>query len=346
MNLSEARDTIDVLYGNPLDTISDCLRGFLIARPGHDLLAADFSAIESRKLNWLAGQDDVLEIYRGDGKVYEFNAAYTFGVSPKEITKSDPRRQIGKVEELAFGYQGGVGAMQTMAQGYGVTMAPAYDSLWSSATPERRAKAEASWARDKKKATISREEYIASDLAKQAWREAHPKVVEYWYALEDAAIRAVLNPGQKFSAGAKGREVVYLMKGSWLLCRLPSSRAIVYPYPRIGEFETPWGARKEGLTYKGLDPETRKFQRQKAYGGLLAENVTQASSRCLLTDAMKRLEARDYPIVAHVHDEIVCEKEIGKGSIMEMEASMEEVPTWAKGLPLKVEGWRGKRYRK
>lgn len=344
MNAASARDTIDLFYGSTTDVISDCLRGFITAREGHDLIAADFSAIESRVLNWLAGQEDVLELYRGDGKIYEANAAYTFGIEIWEVTKD--QRQIGKVEELAFGYQGGVGAMQTMAEGYGVKMAVAYPALWASASPTRKEKAENAWNLNKKKATISREEYIASDLAKQAWREAHPKVVQYWYDLENAAISAVLHAGQKFKAGCPGREITYLVRGSFLWCRLPSGLVICYPYPKIEAFKTPWGASKDGLTYMGVDTDTKKWTRQKAYGGLLAENVTQAVSRSLLTDAMKRLERKNYPIVLHIHDENVCEVRKDFGSVEEMEAIMEEIPTWANGLPLAVEGWRGSRYRK
>ena len=105
MQLAEVRDLIDILHGSPLAVVSDCLRGFIVPAPGREFIGCDLSAIESRVLNWLAGEERVLEAYRGHGKIYEMNAANIYNVPMAQVTKE--QRFIGKVAELALGYQGG-----------------------------------------------------------------------------------------------------------------------------------------------------------------------------------------------------------------------------------------------
>lgn len=332
---------IDLLYGPPLDVISSCLRGFLVSDSDADLIACDFSSIEARVIAWLAGEETALEIFRTHGKIYEHAASRIFNVALDEVSES--QRQIGKVAVLALGYGGGVGALQTMARGYGVSLAPAYEVLVGLADFETLKRCEDMFNQNKHRYDeISREEYIASDLTKIFWREANPKIVQFWRELQHAAITAVQNPMSKITAG----KIAYLVNGSFLWCKLPSGGVIVYPYPKVEKVELPWGGKTDGLTYMSEDGQSKKWMRFKTYGGSLAENVTQAVARDLLADAMLRLESAKYTVVAHVHDEIVCELMKGTGSLEEMSKIMCESPEWAKGLPVKAGGWRGNRYRK
>jgi DNA polymerase len=331
----------------PMSAMSECVRGFLRSAPGNDLIACDFAAIEARVLAWLAGQENVLEVFRGDGKIYELTAAGIFGVKVSEITKDDPRRQVGKVAVLALGYQGGVGAFQTMSRGYGVKLAPVYPTVLKRATEENLRMTEFIYNMNGKKHDISIEEFYASDLIKQFWRESNSSIVQYWEDLNTAAILAVENTGRQYTAGAQGRQVVFKKNGSWLWCKLPSGRVLCYPYPQVeslAAFED--STKKPTLTYMGVDSYTKKWERGKAYGGLLAENITQAVSRDLLVDAMFRLEAARYYVIAHVHDEVICEVPKNFGSLEEVVKIITRVPSWAAGLPIRAEGWRNERYRK
>lgn len=311
------------------------------------LIAADYSNIEGRALAWEAGEQWKVDAFRafdeGTGPdLYKLSYGRAFGIDPGEVSK--PQRQIGKVMELALGYQGGVGAFQKMAVGYGVKIPDA-----------------------------------EADQLKDKWRAAHPNVKRFWFDIEAAAVEAVESPGRNIECG----KVLFRRHGSFLFLRLPSGRSLSYPYPRLepcvwlfkekkvlqedGTFKIErqnkratvrevragnfpgWETSGEAppqLTYKGTNSYTRKWEECKAYGGLLVENITQAVARDVLAEAMFRLEAAGYPVILTVHDEIVCEVPADFGSVDEMEAVMCELPAWAAGFPIAAEGWEGERYRK
>lgn len=315
MTVDEAVREVSLFHINPLSVISDCLRGFIIAAPGHELVCCDFNSVESRVVNWLAHEEKVLDIFRGDGKIYEHTASQIFRTPIEEVTKE--QRQIGKVAELALGFGGGKGAFLAMAKNYGV------------------------------KVSEEKAEHIKFDF-----RASRPKLVQYWYDVERAAIGAVLEK-RKWVVGFESR-ISFKRSGSFLFCQLPSKRVLCYPYPKIQAIMMPWGVMKDTLTFMGENSLSHKWERQTSYGAKLVENITQAVARDLLVAAFFRLEKAGYPIVMHVHDEIVCEVPIKAvaevpeniGSTEEMEKIMAEVPAWAAGLPIQAVGWRGKRYKK
>lgn len=369
---------IDSFIGPPMAAVSNCLRGFLVPSAEKDFIAVDFSAIEARFTAWLAGEEAVLEVFRGHGKIYEYQAALIYLVSYLEILKSDPRRQIGKAATLGFGFGGGVGAIQKICKSVGIIMEPAFDGLWKIADVKTRDRALSRYKSEVTKAIkkhekeckkaieegekiprpldegletgINQREWLASELTKIAWRASNPNIVKYWALLEEAAVSAVQNVGKVFSMPKGLPPVSFCVKGSFLQCTLPSGRKLTYPYPKVSEEETPWGSKKFTLTYMSEDAETHRWVRTPTYGGSLCENVVQAGARDLLIEAMIVLDGRNETIVMHVHDEIVLEvPEMGFGfdyKIPLIEKLVSEVPAWASGLPMAAEGWRGKRYRK
>lgn len=300
-------EELELLYGSPLSVISECLRGFIVPERYKRFIAADFSAIEARVLAWLSGEENVLEIFRSHGKLYEYAASAIYQVPIHKVTKD--QRQVGKVAVLALGYQGGSMAFQKMGEVYGIKV-----------------------------------DETEAQRIKNTWRAQNLQIVKYWQDLHTAAYRAITYPGRVFGAGHPERPIKFKKDGEHLFACLPSKRTLCYPFVRYGYGPPPYMRDRKYILYGGK--KMNKWTTIATYGGKLCENVTQAVARDLLAEAILRLEARKYPVVMHVHDEIVCEVPKKWGSVEEMETIMSEVPKWAKGLPLKAEGWAGERYRK
>ena len=169
----------------------------------------------------------------------------------------------------------------------------------------------------------------------KAWRAKHPNIVKLWYGLENACRDAVHSPGVVKRVG----KLAIQRDGVWLRIRLPSGRYLCYPGIECDD------AGK--LSYLGVNQYTRKWERLKTYGGKLVENVTQAASRDVLCYGMKLAEESGYPVVLHVHDELLCEvPDRPDYNVARLSAIMSTNPPWAEGLPLAAAGFETYRYRK
>lgn len=230
-------------------------------------------------------------------------------VSVYDIVNAGPRHRFTVSGKLVHncGYQGGLGAYSAMASVYGITL------------PE---------------AEIQQ---IVDN-----WRNARPLTVNLWHELEHACRMAIRNPGQAYQY----RGVKFIVRKQMLAVRIPSGRCLWYCRPRLEAKDMKWGETKTVIAFDGVNSVTRKWGTQYLYGGLLAENVTQATARDILANGLFNAEEAGYPIVMHVHDEAVAEVPEGYGSVEEFEKLLCELPDWAPDLPLKAEGWRGKRYKK
>ena len=168
---------------------------------------------------------------------------------------------------------------------------------------------------------------------------------DQFFGLEGAAIQAVLNPGMPFNHNG----IVYFVNRDVLYCQLLSGRSLVYHKPRLCPSERRAGTRE--LSFEGWNSNPKYgavgWIRMQTYGGKLTENVVQATARDILAHAIINLEAAGYPVVLHVHDEIVVEVPEGYGSVEEVERIMSTMPMWAKNWPVVARGgWRAKRYSK
>jgi DNA polymerase bacteriophage-type len=175
---------------------------------------------------------------------------------------------------------------------------------------------------------------------KHSWRDEHPETVKFWRKLERAPARAIQRPGETIACG----RVSFTYDSTFLRMHLPSGRDLAYPHPRLHTNE------RGDCVVIFKDNKQGKFddcrQGQGAYGGTWIENAVQAVARDLFADALPRLEAAGYPIVLHVHDEIVCEVPIGIGSVEEFHKIMITPPAWADGLPIAAKARNGARFAK
>lgn len=169
-----------------------------------------------------------------------------------------------------------------------------------------------------------------------AWRQANPNITKLWWEIDKAVIKVV----KEKSCEVVGKIKIYYERGIMFIT-LPSGRNLSYIKPRL---ETNKFGR-EGITYEGIG-STKKWERIETYGPKLVENIVQATARDLLAEAMINVDKKGYEIVMHVHDEIIVETQIGKGSLKEVCDVMSIAPEWAKGLPLGADGFECEYYRK
>ena len=285
-------EQLELLFGSVPNTLSELIRTAFIPKDGCRFIVADFSAIEARVLAWLAGEEWVLDEFRGKGKIYEATASRMFHIPQETIVKGNPNyeyRQKGKQATLSCGYGGGVGALKAMgAKMPEEEMQPLVD----------------------------------------AWRAANPSIVAFWGALDRAA-RKVIRSKTSTHVG----KVTLYWKDDKMLVRLPSGRNLCYQSPHFTENR--FGS--DAIGYYAPNAAGQMVE-QETFGGKLAENVTQAIARDILSHAMLNLEAAGYPIVFHIHDEAVMEAPFGKGSTEDACRIMAIQPEWAKDLPLRADG--------
>ncbi|MFA5702863.1 MAG: DNA polymerase [Advenella sp.] len=300
---------IEMLYGDVMEFLSYSLRGMIVPSEGRRLMVADYAAIEARVVLWLAGDEDALGVFRRGECIYMAMATDIYGRPITDKVKQADERQMGKQAVLGLGYQMGAKKFRaTLAEKWGI--------------------------------------FISEEFAEaivQKYREKFWRVKKMWWDQEAAAMAAVRAPGRTVTCG----KVQWRCFDGFLHCKLPSGRLLGYCEPLLVKKKTPWGDERDCLTYMGVDPYTKKWRRQDTYGGMLVENITQATARDLMADAMLRChEQGTYDVILSVHDELIAECDEDAGSVEDFEMMMAHAEPWADGCPVAAEGWTGKRYKK
>ena len=186
-------DTLELLFDNPSEILSQLIRTAFIPAEGNRFIVADFSAIEARVLAWLAQEHWRMQVFRTHGKIYEASAEQMFRLPPGSVKKGDPMRQKGKIAELALGYGGSVGALKSMGA-----------------------------------LEMGLDENELQPLVNK-WRAANRKICDYWWEV-DAAVRDLIETGapQKLTWN-----MAIFKDGPLMRLKLPSGRCLSYVRPRI-----------------------------------------------------------------------------------------------------------------
>lgn len=301
-------ESLEMIFGEPAPIFSQLVRTAFIPSPGNRFIVSDFSAIEARVIAWIAGEEWRLEVFRNDGDIYCESASHIYHVPVVKHGINGELRQRGKVAELALGYGGAVGAMKKMDT--------------SGSVPE-----------DEMQGIVTQ------------WRAESPNIVRMWRDCQDAAVSVIRgNQPKRVLRSLQGTEFyVKLVDGTPVLfIQLPSGRPIAYWDPKV--MDTEMGPR---ITYMTQNQTTRKWERCETYGGKLTENIVQSVARDCLAEKMKLLESMGYPIVFHVHDEMILDvPREDKEAAALVDRIMGEPIDWAPGLPLKGGTYECDFYRK
>ena len=304
-DLSEARglvragnfDALEMLYEDVPDTLSQLIRTAFVPQENRKFIVADFSAIEARVIAWLAGEKWRQDVFAEGKDIYCASASQMFGVPVEKHGVNGHLRQKGKIAELALGYGGSVGALKAMGA---LEMGLQEDEL---------------------PALVS------------AWRQANPKIVQFWWAVDRAVMDAVTR-----KTTTKTHGIIFSARNGMLFITLPSGRSLAYVKPKIGTNK--FGG--DCITYEGVGG-TKKWERLDSYGPKFVENIVQATSRDILCYAMRTL--RCCSIVMHIHDEVVIEAD-RRMSLQAVCEQMGRTPPWAKGLRLRADGYETDFYKK
>lgn len=287
------------------------MRGILVPPDDeHTLVIVDAASVEARGVAWIAGQEDMCDLFRQGEDLY---CVYAGRMANRKVRKPRPddpppvakwfgrMRNMGKVQVLGCGYNMGWERCKEFAR-------DVYDILLN----------------DKE----------ALDLV-NTYRQSVPQITQFWRDCEDA-FRFAAKYGKECTLP---RGLRFHREGHVTIITLPNGRRLRYENVKVGPLRD-----REKISM----PDPMTGGRIHMYGGYFTENIVQGFCRCLLAECILNCEAAGWPVALHTHDEVVCvvKKDRAEVALSEICSIMSQVPTWAPGLPLAAEGQISERYTK
>jgi DNA polymerase len=304
-------DLFEIGFGNPYEAVASCIRNFVQPHNGATMLSVDYANIESRVAALIAGQADLLDMYRQGRDAYKELASKVFGVRVEDVTKD--QRFVGKVGNLSLVYQTGAKTFHETCAAWGMPI----------------------------------EKKIACATVK-TFREENAMFPKTWRAFEAAAVKAIKEPGKwieanEFVSFASTTKAPFHR----LMMRLPSGRALCYPLPQVvrtvkrhRDYETGESREWESddITFWGQLRGTAAWGRVSTYAGSLFQSSVQASSRDIMQHGCITAQDRGYRIFSIIHDEVLSHNDHADG-LAGLEAALCCHPAWlAEDFPLEVSG--------
>ena len=299
-----------IVDDNPIKSARALIRPMIKAEDGKLICAADYSSVEYVGLEWFAGNYEALERFDKGFNPYIDLGSFIGKVPYDSIDKKNKLYQLGKVGILLCGYGGGaLRLLDSAEKQYGTKL----------------------------------DELEASSIV-NGYRKLHDKVVKMWYAYARAAVESVERPGKEVELYHVSFKVVTdHVNTKWLTIRLPSGRRLFYNRPFIE-----MGSRGPEVCHYGFDQKIKKWHIMRMIPGRIAENIVQAAMRDVLINGMRHCKNEGLDIIWTCYDEVVCEvpEDRAQEHYDLLVDCMTRLEDWAKEMPIKADGFFGKRYKK
>lgn len=316
-------DDLTLWMAEPMEAVVGCIRSSFRAEEGHEFRVVDLASIESVVIGWLTNCKWFQHVLESKKDIYKSFAMHLYHKLYDEVTKAE--RNMAKPATLGCGYRLG-GGIET--EDYKRT------GLWGYA--------------ENMGVDMTQKEAIEHV---RIFRELCPEIVDYWYELENAAIKCITK-----KMDVECGKVTFEWRKPFMTIRLPSGRRLYYFQPAIVN-RTMTAKRADGteeqytkrqISYMGTNQKSKKWERLFTHGGKLVENIVQAIARDVLKIGIMRAHKDGFNIVMHIHDEIVTHqpKTDAVHTVDRLRDLMTAPFKWGQGMHLGGSGWAGPFYMK